>query len=63
MPFGCHCREAIKDIGEQYLTWLLTLPNLSPNLRWAIGQQLDVQERTDWLESAERHQSRPSAIF
>jgi hypothetical protein len=45
MPFGMHRGEQLADLPEEYLTWLLTLSNLSPALRRAIEGQLDVQER------------------
>ena len=54
MPFGRHRGEDLEDIPEQYLAWLLTLTNITPGLRAAVGQQLEVQERDDWMESAEK---------
>lgn len=52
MPFGKHRGEPVADLDEDYLSWLLTLDNLSPQLRAAVADQLGVQDREDWLDSA-----------
>ena len=41
MPFGKHKGVALADIESNYLTWLLTLPDLKPSLRKAVASALD----------------------
>ncbi len=41
MPFGCHKGKPLSKIPTDYLHWVLTLPDLRPDLRRAIQSELE----------------------
>ena len=44
MPFGKHKGVLLSKIPTDYLHWVLTLPDLRPDLRRAIQQELESRE-------------------
>lgn len=42
MPFGKHKGVELEDIDENYLRWLVEECNITPNLRRAVEQQLEM---------------------
>lgn len=41
LPFGKHSGKDIRNVPKEYLEWIMSQPEMLPDMRWDIQQLLD----------------------